>query len=322
MPVNIKELNTREVRFVDIEPDHAGQRIDNYLMRELKGLPRSRVYRLLRKGEVRINGRRVKPATRLSVGDRLRIPPVRLPPESESRSFYIENNIEKTIIYESNVMLILNKPSGMAVHGGSQLAAGVIESLRRVRPRDRTLELVHRLDRGTSGCLMVARKRSYLKLLQAELHRKERLKKGYLAIVHGAWPARRQEINAPIQRVVHKSGERFCRVDSQGKPSLTRFRVIGRGNGLSALEVIPVTGRTHQIRVHCRFAGSPVVGDDRYGRESQDQPWRDRGFNRLMLHAQRLEIPALGEHPAVSVEAPLDEPMRNLMNIVDTVQKQ
>lgn len=295
------------VRYVEIEEDYAGQRVDNYLLRLLKGVPKSRIYRILRKGEVRLNGKRIKPNTRLTAGDRLRVPPVRVADSPQGRNYFLEKNIDKTIIYESKVMLIINKPAGIAVHGGSGISAGVIESLRRSRPQDKHLELVHRLDRGTSGCLMIARKRSYLKLLQAELQRKDQLRKVYQVIVHGRWPSRKQHINAPISRNLLRSGERVSRVEEGGKESITEFRVDSGNGEYSVLEASPITGRTHQIRVHCRYAGYPVVGDDKYGFEDIDKKNKNRGFKRLMLHASKLIIPALGDQPSVEVEAPADE---------------
>ncbi len=322
MSLDVPDRNFTQVQYLEVGNDHEGQRLDNYLIRLLKGLPRSRVYRLLRKGEIRVNARRAKPDTRLHAGDQLRLPPVRLGQTTESRSKYIEENILKTIIYENKLMLIINKPSGMAVHGGSGISAGVIESLRRVRPHDSNLELIHRLDRGTSGCLMIARKRSWLKRVQAELHRKEHLKKSYLAVVHGRWPKHLQEINAPIRRSVLQSGERVCRVDKAGKASLTRYRLVACGAGLSVLEVMPVTGRTHQIRVHCRYAGCPVVGDDKYGFEDRDGVLRARGFQRLMLHASRLDIPSLDDQPAIKVEAPRDEQMNRIIERIKNSNKQ
>ncbi len=307
------------VRHLEIEENFAGQRVDNYLLRLLKGVPRSRIYRIVRKGEVRLNGKRVKPDTRLKAGDQIRIPPIRVSEREPSRNYNLEKNIEKSIVYESNVMLIINKPPGIAVHGGSGVSVGVIESLRQARPQDKHLELVHRLDRGTSGCLMIAKKRAYLKLLQAELHRKVRLKKLYQVIVHGNWPVRKQHINAPIAKNLLQSGERVSRVQEGGKESITEFSVISRNGDYSVLEAMPVTGRTHQIRVHCRHAGYPVVGDDKYGFKDADSKLEARGYKRLMLHAAKLVIPALGDQPAVQVEAPADDQFIRLISEIKSI---
>jgi 23S rRNA pseudouridine955/2504/2580 synthase len=306
------------VRHVEVEEDFTDQRIDNYLLRFLKGVPKSRVYRIIRKGEVRLNGKRIKPDRRLKAGDKIRIPPIRVSESVDSRNYILEKNIEKTIIYESNVMLIINKPPGVAVHGGSGVSAGVIESLRQARPQDKHLELVHRLDRGTSGCLMIARKRSYLKLLQAELHNKRQLKKIYQVIVHGKWPSRKQHIKAPILKNLLQSGERVSRVQEGGKESITEYRVESTSGDYSVLEARPVTGRTHQIRVHCQYAGHPVVGDEKYGFEEADRKLAARGYKRLMLHASKLVIPALGEHPPVEVEASADDHFQRLISEIKT----
>ncbi len=306
------------VQLVEIEEDYSGQRVDNFLLRLLKGVPKSRIYRIIRKGEVRVNGGRVKPHTRLQSGDMLRVPPVRVGDKGGSRDRKMEEYIEKTILYESKVMLIINKPEGVAVHGGSGISAGIIESLRQARPHDSHLELVHRLDRGTSGCLMIAKRRSYLKLLQAELQRKTGLKKIYAAIAHGSWPRRKQHIKAPIARNILRSGERVSRVQPGGKECHTEIRSLACDGRFSILEAMPITGRTHQIRVHCRHAGYPVVGDDKYGFDDADRSLRDRGLRRMMLHASRLEIPALGEHPPVQVDAPLDGQMRQLIDEIKT----
>ena len=307
-----KAKATQGVQHLQIDEEFAGQRVDNFLLRTLKGVPKSRIYRIIRKGEVRLNSKRVKPNSRLSAGDTLRIPPVRTSQNTESRNYSLEQNIENTIIYESNLLLIINKPAGIAVHGGSGISAGVIESLRQTRPEEKTLELVHRLDRGTSGCLMVSKKRAYLKLLQAELHRKNHLKKVYHVITHGRWPARKQHVNAPISKNLLASGERISKVEQGGKESLTQFRVLAYDGKLSLLEAIPVTGRTHQIRVHCRHVGFPIVGDDKYGFDDADKVLMSRGNRRLMLHAQRLQIPVLDGNPAIQIEAPADELFRNL----------
>ena len=319
MPVDhFNRFSPPSVQLLEIEEDFAGQRIDNYLLRLLKGVPKSRIYRIMRKGEVRLNGKRIKPGTRLQAGDRLRIPPVRVSEGNDSNNMHFEKNVEETILYEDRVMLIINKPAGVAVHGGSGISAGIIESLRYARPQDRHLELVHRLDRGTSGCLMIAKRRSHLKLLQAELQQKKRLKKYYQVITHGNWPPRKQHVNVPIARNILRSGERVSRVLPGGKECLTEFRSLARNGEYSVLEAKPITGRTHQIRVHCRYAGFPVVGDDKYGLEDADRKLRHRGIKRMMLHASRLEIPPLGDYPAIAVEAPVDSQMQQLADEINT----
>lgn len=314
-----EQIKSNGVQLLDISEEYAGQRVDNFLLRHLKGVPRSRIYRILRKGEVRLNSKRVKPDTRLQAGDRLRIPPVRTSEKQHDRNYKLELILAKTILYESKLMLIINKPPGYAVHGGSGISTGIIESLRYARPEDKHLELVHRLDRGTSGCLMIAKKRAYLKLLQEELKLKTRLRKTYQVVVHGSWPKRKLQVSAPIMRNMLKSGERVSRVMHGGKDSLTEYRLVGSGEHLSALQASPVTGRTHQIRVHCRHVGYPVVGDERYGFEEPDRVLAQKGLSRMMLHASRLDIPAMEGHPAVQADAPLDEEMEQLWNEIISI---
>lgn len=294
----------KAVQVIEVEMDDDGQRIDNFLFRLLKGVPKSRVYRLLRKGEVRVNGGRARPSRRLQTGDRLRIPPVRQgdPTAAEGPSHAMIESIGESIIYEDDEMLVLNKPAGMAVHGGSGINAGLIEALRQHRPDVRRLELVHRLDRGTSGCLMVAKTRPALVRLQAALRHKRGIAKTYRALVHGEWLAARTEVALPLERRSLEGGGRIVRVAEGGKEALTRFRVLEASARFSWLEAEPVTGRTHQIRVHCSTAGHPIVGDDKYGDEQRDAAL---GARRLMLHAARLVI-TLGEGPPIVVEAPPD----------------
>lgn len=305
------------VRFVEVDAESAGQRLDNYLIRELKGVPRSRIYRIIRKGEVRVNKRRVRPDTRLGAGDSLRIPPVRTglsaPVEGTSD---LRDIIEKSIIYEDHVMLIVNKPAGLAVHGGSGVKAGLIEALRASRPNARHLELIHRLDRDTSGCLMIAKRRSYQRLVQQALREKAGVHKVYLAVVHGCWPDRLRRVDASLERQVLGSGERMSRVSDTGKRSVTEFERLAEDGRLSLIQAVPLTGRTHQIRVHCKHAGYPVAGDEKYGDEDGDRRLKRRGYTRMMLHAHRLEIPALGDYPAVAVEAPPDATMLSLIEDV------
>lgn len=296
------------VQYLEVSEEYAGQRLDNFLLRQLKGVPRSKIYRMIRKGEVRVNGKRPKPTHRLETLDKIRVPPLRLGDEPVKPNLSVAKNVENTILYEDKVILIINKPTGLAVHGGSGVTNGVIESFRAVRPDAPYLELVHRLDRETSGCLMIAKRRSVLKRLQAELHHKNTLLKQYCVIVHGQWPANRTQVDLPIAKNTLSSGERVSRVQSDGKESLTRFRLLAAGTQ-SLLEAIPVTGRTHQIRVHCHHAGHPVVGDDKYGAEDRDKRLRP---GRMMLHASRLVIPAGLDLPEIDVSAPMDEKMQAL----------
>ncbi|HIG40441.1 MAG: RluA family pseudouridine synthase [bacterium] len=306
------------VRIVEIDESSDGQRIDNFLLKNLKGVPKSKIYRCMRKGEVRVNGGRVKASTKLKIGDKVRIPPVRQSQSTTPKpSQKITNILYKSIIYEDDMMLIINKPAGIAVHGGSGISIGVIEALRELRADDKSLELVHRLDRDTSGCLMVAKKRSRLKNLQQLLNDKTRLEKHYLAIVHGRWPKRKQHINLPLRKNTLSSGERMSIVATDGKPSRTEIDVICQNDEFSLLAVRPITGRTHQIRVHCAHTGYPIVGDEKYGNEKKDKLLKKQGFGRLMLHASRLTIPASATgDKLIKVEAEAGDRFDNLVNTI------
>jgi len=304
-----------KVRHVIVDPDFAGQRLDNYLLRELKGVPKSRIYRIIRKGEVRINGKRVNANCRLVAGDDLRIPPVRVGDKKTYNNPL--KNIEKTIIYENDLILVINKPSGMAVHGGSGVSMGVIESIRAVIPGSDRWELIHRLDRDTSGCLMIAKNRQYLKLIQTALRERNQIGKYYRAIVHGQWSKRKTLIEAPIAKNILRSGERMSKVSDAGKASTTGFRLLHSDGEYSLLEVEAITGRTHQIRVHCRYAGFPVVGDSKYGDEAGDKQLKQRlAVRRLLLHADHLIVPDLAEFPGFEVAAPLDAEFEKVQNYI------
>ncbi len=298
------------VRQVEIGAEQAGQRIDNFLMRELKGVPKSRIYRLLRTGEVRVNKGRIKPEYKLAWGDVVRIPPVRV---SESTTEAPATGLRKVqalndaILYENDGLLILNKPAGMAVHGGSGLSYGVIEALRALRPEAPFLELVHRLDRDTSGCLMVAKKRSALRALHESLREKD-MDKVYLALVVGSWSARKTLVSAPLHKNELASGERIVRVRADGKESQTRFAIVEKFAGCTLVEAMPLTGRTHQIRVHAQHAGHPLLGDDKYGDDSTVALARELGLKRLFLHAAELRFrdPLTGKDAVVKAPLPED----------------
>ncbi len=308
------------VRHITVTADQAGQRIDNFLAVHLKGVPRSHLYRLLRRGEVRVNKGRVGPEYRIGAGDVVRLPPLRQsePTAPIRPSKNVLELIQERILFEDEGLLVLNKPHGLAVHGGSGLHFGAIEALRALRPEAPCLELVHRLDRDTSGLLMVAKRRSVLRHLHALL-REGRLDKRYLTLVAGTWPSSTRTIDAPLLTNHLQSGERVVRVDATGKPSATRFTVLAAySNPLSAtlLEARPMTGRTHQIRVHARFAGHPVGGDEKYGDDEFDRAARTLGLNRLFLHAYRLTIETDGQK--LSLEAPLDEALQRVLSRLDT----
>ncbi|TNG91538.1 23S rRNA pseudouridine(955/2504/2580) synthase RluC [Testudinibacter aquarius] len=304
------------VRFQTIDADQAGQRIDNYLLSQLKGVPKSMIYRIIRKGEVRVNKGRIKAEYKLQANDIVRIPPVKIAEKEQaplSNKLHQVAQLEQQILFEDDVLLVLNKPSGMAVHGGSGLSFGVIEALRSLRPEARFLELVHRLDRDTSGILLVAKKRSALRHLHQQL-RDKTIQKEYLALVRGQWQSHCKVINAPLNKNELASGERIVRVSEQGKPSETRFSVEERyGEQATLIKAMPITGRTHQIRVHSQYAGHPIALDSKYGDQDFDQKMQALGLNRLFLHAYaiRFEHPKSGETLRLSAE--LDNSMKGIL---------
>jgi len=309
---------TPAVQIIAISADEAGQRIDNFLRTQLKGVPKSMIYRILRKGEVRVNKKRIKPEYKLEAGDEIRIPPVRVAEreeESVSPKLAKVAALSEAIIYEDDHILVLNKPSGTAVHGGSGLSFGVIEGLRALRPEARFLELVHRLDRDTSGILLVAKKRSALRSLHEQL-REKGMQKDYLALVRGQWPSHVKSVRAPLLKNILQSGERVVKVSSEGKPSETLFKVEERYAFATLVKASPVTGRTHQIRVHTLHAGHPIAFDDRYGEESFDQQLSATGLNRLFLHAAALKFTHPGTGEVMRVEAPLDEKLKRCLAIL------
>ncbi|WP_457675580.1 23S rRNA pseudouridine(955/2504/2580) synthase RluC [Thiolapillus sp.] len=306
------------VRYLTVDERGDGQRIDNFLLRELKGVPRTLVYRLLRKGEVRVNKGRVKAGRKLVAGDVVRIPPVRLPEANTPGSppgWQIEK-IEKSIIYEDNLLLIINKESGLAVHGGSGISFGVIELLRASRPGEKSLELAHRLDRDTSGCLMLARRRSALRTLQ-QLQREGRVRKRYLALLAGQWSRDRQQVKVPLKKNTLKSGERVVRVDAAGKHAHTEFRVLRRFADATLVEAEIKTGRTHQIRVHAQYLGTPILGDEKYGDEQANRAFRKLGLKRLFLHAASLRFPWPEKAEPYAFDAPLAPELQRLLEKLD-----
>ncbi|HEQ1857308.1 TPA: 23S rRNA pseudouridine(955/2504/2580) synthase RluC [Providencia alcalifaciens] len=301
-----------QVQFIDISDDEAGQRIDNFLLSKLKGVPKSMIYRIIRKGEVRVNKGRIKPEYKLLEGDQVRVPPVRV---AERETAPVSAKLDKVaaltdcILFEDESILVINKPSGTAVHGGSGLSFGVIEGLRALRPEARFLELVHRLDRDTSGILLVAKKRSALRALHEQLRLKQ-MQKDYLALVRGNWQSHTKVVQAPLLKNILQSGERIVRVSSEGKPSETRFKVEERFDNATLVKASPVTGRTHQIRVHTLHAGHPIAFDDRYGDKQFDSQLADTGLKRLFLHAYSLKF----THPKTGEEMRVVAPLHNDLN--------
>lgn len=301
-----------------MDENAAGQRLDNYLVREMKGVPRTRLYRALRKGEVRVNKGRVRADYRLVIGDVVRLPPLHQPEPSAPASIsrrQIEQ-ITRQIIHEGDDLLVIDKPSGLAVHGGSGLSFGLIECLRQMRPDARYLELVHRLDRDTSGLILIAKRAPLLRELHRQL-REKHIEKRYLALVAGKWPRAVRVVDAPLEKNVLQSGERMVRVSREGKRSITEFSVVERLNGATLIEARPITGRTHQIRVHAQHAGFPLLGDAKYSDDRTEDFARQIGLKRLFLHAASLQF-SLPDSGEFKLKAPLEQ---SLENILDKLRK-
>ena len=299
---------TSGVQMLEVSPELAGQRIDNFLRNQLKGVPKTLIYRILRKGEVRVNKGRIKPEYKLQAGDLVRVPPLRLAERDEPAPLAqgLLERLEAAIVYEDKALIVLNKPAGIAVHGGSGLSYGVIEALRQLRPDAKELELAHRLDRDTSGLLMIAKKRSMLRHLHEAL-RGDGVDKRYMALVRGRWETGKKQVNAPLLKNTLRSGERMVEVTEDGKEALTLFRVLRRfGDFATLVEARPITGRTHQIRVHALHAGHAIAGDSKYGDEEFSREIRELGGKRLFLHAYELKVP-LPDGGELSLEAPVDE---------------
>lgn len=310
-----EKIISASVQFFTISDDEAGQRLDNFLLAKLKGVPKSLIYRIVRKGEVRVNKGRVKPDYKLQADDVVRIPPVRVAEKNETPISTKLNKVaelEQHILYEDDVLLVLNKPSGIAVHGGSGLTFGVIEALRALRPQARFLELVHRIDRDTSGILLVAKKRSALRNLHEQLREKV-VQKDYLALVRGQWQSHTKVIKAPLLKNELASGERIVRVSEEGKPSETRFTIEERYPTATLVKASPVTGRTHQIRVHTQFAGHPIALDDKYGDREFDQKMQNLGLHRLFLHAYAIRFIHPKTEEQMVITAPLDSTLKSVL---------
>jgi 23S rRNA pseudouridine955/2504/2580 synthase len=308
------------VRYITIEPDFASQRIDNFLVTKLKGVPKTRIYRILRKGEVRVNKKRVQPSYRLQAGDEVRLPPMQLEvrevPEAPSHS--LMEVLTSRILYEDKNLFIINKPSGIPVHGGSKVKIGIVEALRSMYPKLPHLELAHRLDADTSGCLVLAKKRGVLKEVH-ELLREGKVTKIYLALTKGQWKADQMRVDVPLQKNHLSSGERIVRVNKEGKSALTVFKTMQYfpNSKASLVEAALYTGRTHQIRVHAQYRGHPIAGDEKYGDREFSKEMRQHGLKRLFLHAKLIEfvLPSTGQ--AIHVTAPLDEDLASCVKSLD-----
>lgn len=302
------------VQLLEVSAGLEGQRIDNFLLARLKGVPKTMIYRILRKGEVRVNKGRIKPDYRIKEGDIVRVPPMRMTQADEPAPLAkgLLDRLEAAIVYEDKGLIVLNKPAGIAVHGGSGLTYGVIEAFRQMRPICKEIELVHRLDRDTSGLLMIAKKRSMLRHLH-EAFREDTVDKRYMALVRGRWPASRKQVDAPLQKSNVRSGERLVEVNPEGKDALTLFKVIRRFDDYATmLEASPITGRTHQIRVHALYAGHAIAGDTKYGDEDFSKEIRELGGKRLFLHASDLKF-TLPDGEVVRMHADPDEQWKGVI---------
>ena len=302
----MNDLSKARATTLEVGEESAAQRIDNFLLRRLKGVPKSHVYRVLRSGEVRVNSGRVKPEYRLQPGDRVRVPPIRT-----AQAPAAAKPAEFPVVFEDAALLVVNKPAGVAVHGGSGVSFGVIESLRAARPQARFLELAHRLDRDTSGLLIVAKKRSAL----VELHRMLRegqIDKAYLAVAKGR--AEGGMLREPLHKYVNAKGERRVSIREGGMPAATQVKVLKSNDQFSFLEIRLLTGRTHQIRVHLAHAGHPLLGDDKYGDFDLNHRLERQGVRRLFLHASRLALPHPVSKEAIRLEAPLPAEMKKFVD--------
>ena len=307
-PYLLLHIMHSKVQFITIQADSAGQRIDNFLMKVLKGAPKSLIYRIIRKGEVRVNKGRVKPERKLKLDDVVRVPPIKLADSKEpavAGDGLIEH-VKQSIIYENDQFLVVNKSSGLAVHGGSGIQIGLIEVLRQIAGEGQLRELVHRLDRETSGCILVAKDRDILRHFHELFRVDHKVDKTYHALAMGHWPEGCQKVNAPLKKNELQSGERMVKVDLEGRESETHFKVLCRYKTATLIEAKPITGRTHQIRVHALHAKHPLVGDAKYGFDDVNKQFKGLGFKRLFLHAFSLKL-ALPDGSEFYIEAPLPD---------------
>lgn len=311
--------NSGHVQLLTVSHEEAGQRLDNWLLRHLHGVPKTRVYKAIRKGEVRVNKGRAKAELRLEGGDRVRLPPLR---QAAARapamaSSHWADRIRNAIVLDDGDLIVINKPTGLAVHGGSGVSAGLIETLRLIYPERKYLELVHRLDRDTSGLLLIAGRASVLRELHAQL-RNDGIDKRYQALVAGRWAAHVSHVDAPLEKYALASGERLVKVAAGGRKARTEYRVLQRWHAATLIEAKPITGRTHQIRVHCRHAGHPILGDAKYSSDVADKLAASLNLNRLFLHAAGLRFTLGGEQ--LHLQAPLDAELQGACDALNKRQ--
>jgi 23S rRNA pseudouridine955/2504/2580 synthase len=312
----MKELSKETATWREVGEDSAGQRLDNYLTKLLKGVPKSHIYRILRSGEVRINSRRAAPGYRVQTGDRLRLPPLRTAKPAPVRAPRPVTRLQAEVLYEDEHLLAINKPAGVAVHGGSGISRGVVEQLRLERPEARFLELVHRLDRETTGVLLLAKRRPALTELHRQL-REGRVQKIYCALVKGRWREGKRSVAFPLHKYVSPTGERRVSVRQDGLAAHTVFHLRRNWSGFSLLEAELKTGRTHQIRVHLAHLGFPIAGDDKYGDFALNRQLVKQGLKRMFLHASRVVFAHPHSGAAVKLEAPLPADLQDFLSTLD-----
>ncbi|MDH5355439.1 MAG: RluA family pseudouridine synthase [Gammaproteobacteria bacterium] len=303
-----KPQKTSSVRVIEVTSAEVDQRIDNYLIKTLKNIPRTRIYRIIRKGEVRVNKKRIKPDYKLKLGDQVRIPPVRTDSDSDHPVVFssrILDTVEAAILFENKHLLVIDKPSGLAVHSGSGVAFGVIDLMRQLRP-ECDMELVHRLDRDTSGCLLLAKHRQSLLALQ-RCFQDNSISKYYLAVVKGRWPDQLTEVSQSLKKMHMSNGERRVYTDPEGQKALTLIIDNQPHDQYSLITIRLMTGRTHQIRVHCQAEGHEIAGDNKYGEPDFNRNMKKLGMRRLMLHASRLELPHTEFNPEIVINAPVPD---------------
>ena len=304
-----------KVQKILVTDDYVGQRIDNYLINLLKGVPKSKIYSIIRKGEVRINGSRKKPSYKLVHGNEIRIPPLQYLNEKSKEDFIptdLVNLLKDRIIYENDDYLAINKPEGIASHGGSGIKIGLIETIRNFGKNYRECKLIHRLDKDTSGCQIVSKKQSFLRKCNEEIRQGKSFKE-YLVIVHGEWPSERKEISSYLIKTKNSRGENYVKENEDGKKSVSKFKVIKHSKNITKLSCNIITGRTHQIRVHCSSVGNFVIGDVKYGNREMSKFYKH--FGRMFLHSHRLEIPGL----SLSICAEEPESFKKILKFDETL---
>jgi len=305
------------VQILDVGEHHQNQRLDNFLVTRLKGVPRTLIYRIIRKGEIRVNGKRAKPEYKLGAGDKVRIPPLRLPTAraQQQPGVQLQDLLRQSVLFEDEELFVLNKPSGLPVHGGTGVKLGLIEALRAMYPNLPGLELVHRLDKGTSGCILLAKTGRARRGL-TDAFRAHDVMKIYHALVAGAWPKSVKVVDASLQRQAERGGQRRVEIDEEGKDARTDFRILKSFNSATLVEARPLTGRTHQIRVHAALIGCPLLGDDKYSDPKRNAAFAKRGIKRLCLHAHEVRFPHPVSGKVVQVTADYDAAFNAALKIL------